>query len=197
METRLKEDIQYIKETLDGDSEAFRFLVKRYERYVFTLTHKILRNVEDAEEAAQDTFLKVYQNLDKYEERAKFSTWLYAIAYRAAIDRQRRSKAGVNGLLSTSPDERIIAVEDRPDQSFQNKQQGEIIQMALDSMNPDDAILISLFYLQEQSVKEISTILGLDVSNIKVKLFRSREKMRKLLSGFLNRETAIFLEENN
>jgi RNA polymerase sigma-70 factor (ECF subfamily) len=189
----MDKDIRLIDETLKGNQVAFRTLVEHYKDYVFTITFKILRNREEAEEAAQDAFLKAYRALASFEKRSAFSTWLYQIAWRAAIDKHRAKQPLSQSL---DDDKNFLQIED-PDASagrqLQRQNVQSVLQVALARMKPEDATLLTLYYLHEQPVKEIAEVTGLTESNVKVKLFRLRDSLKNLLTQQLKAEVKDLL----
>ena len=184
----MQNDIRLIQATIRGDQAAFRTLVEQYQDFVFSIALKILKNREEAEEVAQDTFVKAYRALGNFEQRSKFATWLYQIAWRTSIDRYRsRPKAS----RSLDDEETHLQIKDdaaTPFQQVKQKNTAAIIKSALAEMKPEDATLITLYYLNEQSVKEISEITGLTLSNVKVKLFRLRTTLKTILESNLKNE---------
>ncbi|MCB9337136.1 MAG: sigma-70 family RNA polymerase sigma factor [Lewinellaceae bacterium] len=186
-------DQHLITATLRGDQASFRVLVERYQDYVFTVANKVLRNREEAEEAAQDTFVKAYRALAGFEQRSRFSTWLYQIAWRAAIDRQRLKKLNSQSIDDNNSFLQIGDREPTPEEHLQQKNTKALVHHALSQMKPEDASLLAFYYLQEQSVKEISEITGLTESNIKVKLFRLRDALKNHLAKQLKTEVKDLL----
>lgn len=189
----LAEDIRLIEATLQGSRPAFQLLVERYQHFVFTIAFKMLRSREEAEEVAQDVFVKVYRTLSSYEQKSKFSTWLYTVTYRTAIDTARKKQ-----LLTHSIDGEtyFLQLENTEDNPLEEVQQSDIqhqIQLAINRLRPDDAALITLFYLNEKPIKEISRITGLTETNIKTKLHRIREVLREYLNEHLKAEIHDFL----
>jgi len=92
------EDLYYIEAVRKGNVQAFSYLVEKYQKLVYTLALKLLKRPEDAEELAQDTFIKAYQKLDSYEGKSKFSTWLYSITYNAGISELRKRRIEFKSL---------------------------------------------------------------------------------------------------
>ncbi len=182
------EDEKLIREVLKGNNHAFQQLVERYQNYVFTITYKVLRSREEAEEAAQDVFLKVYRMLSSFSQKSKFSTWLYTIAYRTAIDMKRRKSVDTRSI---DDDESFFQLSDdgtTPLDALQQQDLQNQLKTAIDQLKPVDATVISLFYIHENSINEIAEITGLSISNIKTKLHRLRESLRQLLSLQLKAE---------
>lgn len=189
----MEQDIRLINETLQGNNASFRLLVEKYQDFVFSIAFKVLKNREEAEEAAQDAFVKAYRALASFEQRSKFGTWLYQIAWRVAIDRYRMKSLKSSSIDSDQNFLQIRDEEDTPVQQLQRQNMQKVVQQALDRMKPEDAALISLYYLQEQSVKEISQITGLTESNVKVKLFRLRDALKTQLTALLRKEVKDLL----
>ena len=185
----MERDQQYIKKVLKGDTASFAHLVERYQSYVFTITHRVLNNREEAEEAAQDTFIKAFKRLKDYRFESKFSTWLYPIARNTAID-YKRKKTRITASIDA--DERFYYVEDTSSKGqfamVQAQQRAVYIKRLIEQLPEQDGMLISLFYLKEQSIEEIAEILSISASNVKVKLFRLRKKLKKDLHRLLEGE---------
>lgn len=172
-----KEDKFYIDQVVSGDSSAFAVLVDRYKNFVYQIVVKILTNNELAEEVAQDTFVKVFQKLSSFEEKANFSTWVYRIAYNTAISMLRKQK---KELLFLSQEDQINYLsdqsleDDNENESLVDKQR---LQEALSKLSSSQQLLVDLYYTKELSIEEISRMVGLSRSNVKVKLFRARKKL--------------------
>ncbi|WP_205461865.1 RNA polymerase sigma factor [Mangrovibacterium lignilyticum] len=175
------DDHYYIAKVLEGDTASFSYLVEHYQDMVYGLALKMLRNEEDAEEMAQDSFVKAYRSLNSYKKKAKFSTWLYSITYNGCISLLRRRKLEVRSM-----DEQQLS--DR-DEIWLNNQLAEMdkvfvekkLNEAIAKLPELEQILITLYYYEDQKVEEISQITGLSESNVKVKIHRARKKMYELL----------------
>jgi RNA polymerase sigma factor (sigma-70 family) len=174
---KYQDDSFYIDRVLSGDTASFSFLVSKHKNLVFTIALKIMNNREDAEEVAQDTFLKAYQSLGSFERKSKFSTWLYRIAYNAAVSKTRKKKIEYTGIddfvITNYSTDEIRENMNGIDES----EQAVLVDRALKKLPDDDQLLISLFYREENSIDEISYITGLTVSNVKVRLHRIRKKL--------------------
>ena len=191
MET--KTDQFYIDRVLKGDSNAFAPLINRYKDLIFTLVIKIVKDREDAEEVAQDSFIKAYQKLDSFEGKSKFSTWLYTIAYRNALTKVRKKK------LETTDIDSYVLDNHKDDHDFpqleaiKNGEQQKYVRMAIDRLGETDSLLITLFYLHDNSIEEIQEITEMSQSNVKVRLFRARKKLHSELSVLLKEEVKTIL----
>lgn len=183
-----KEDHYYIKKILDGDIQSFGVLVDRYKPMVFTLALRIMKNREDAEEIAQDTFLKAYKALVSFQGNSKFSTWIYKIAYNTSLDclKKKKQRADTDSIdVTTLYDLKsmggILEEMDRNDRKL-------IIRKAIDQLSSEDSAIIMLYYFEELSVKEIAPIVGLSPQVLKVRLFRSRKQLATILTSKLEPE---------
>lgn len=175
-------DQYLIKSTLDGDSRAFARLVEKHQSYVFTLVVRMIKTKEEAEEVAQDVFIKAYRSLKDFKGDSKFTTWLYRIAYRTALDHIRKNKKRqkTNELLEEIT-ESDIHLSENPFENIQLKERNEYIKKCINQLSESDAAIITLFYFEELSIKEIGKVTHLSEDNVKVKLHRSRKKLYELL----------------
>ncbi|MEM8846941.1 MAG: RNA polymerase sigma factor [Bacteroidota bacterium] len=178
-------DQQLIKSTLNGDAKAFAQLVDRHQSYVFTLVVRMIKVKEESEEVAQDVFIKAYRSLKDFKGDSKFSTWLYRIAYRAALDHIRKNKKRQKTYeLLEEITESNVNLVDTPFESIQKVERQEHVKKCIAQLSESDAAVVTLFYFEELSIKEIGMITQLTEDNIKVKLHRSRKKLFELLQSF-------------
>ena len=182
-------DSEIISLVLKGDHNAYVLLVERYKSYVFTLTLRFTKNREDAEEVAQDIFVKAYRSLADFKGTAKFSTWLYTIVNTTCITFLRKKRLQVSSL----DDERTFEVADSQDSGFranqvEQKSRLTMVNRAIAMLNPDDAEIITLFYKNEQSLEEIGQILGLEVNTAKVRLHRARARLKEKMEKYFAEE---------
>ncbi len=174
---RFQEDHHYIEKTLQGNLNAYGLLIQKHEKYVFTLALRILKNREEAEEAAQDAFIKAFHSLKTFEGNSKFTTWLYKIVYNESLGRLRKAKNYTIQLdeVGEVPSGSVDYLDGL--KSLQLIERKELIQQGLDAMKPSESAALTLFYLEEQSVKEIEEIMGLTSSNVKILLHRGRKSL--------------------
>ena len=180
-----KTDAYYIAEVLGGNPEAFSPIVEKYRQLAFSLSMKITRNREDAEEAAQDAFVKAYRSLESFKGGAAFKTWFFRIVYTTAISKVRSANKNMVSLneykLSDSDlldTENAIGQMDAEERSLQ-------LHKAMEMLAPDESAILNLYYFDDLPVEEIATIMDLTASNVKVKLFRTRKKLYEQLHGLL------------
>ena len=160
-----------VSRILKGDSASFRILVERYQNLVFTIAFRITRKREEAEEVAQDVFMKVYNGLQNFEGNAKFSSWLYRITYNTGLTKLRNRKEETRPIDPATGG----AILNEAEQSFTR----EDLNTAINMLEPEEATIITLFYLSEQSLDEIAQILNIESNTAKVRLHRARKKLRE------------------
>ena len=178
----------YITKILEGDSNAFAVLVDQYKDLVFSLSLKMLKNREEAEEAAQDTFVKVFKSLNNFKGDSKFSTWIYKVTYNTCLDQLKKIKRVQDTIpiddFSENQIQNLENVLDAIDERDRNK----MIQDCIHLLPSEEAFLLILFYFEEQSLEEISKIIDCTANNVKVKLYRSRKKIASILKMRLEPE---------
>lgn len=184
-----KPDEYYIQQTLNGNVNDYAFLVEKYKYMVFTLTIRIVKNREEAEEVSQDVFVKAYKNLKNFKGDSKFSTWLYKIAYYASLDALKRNKRQISPENIDAVKERDLANSDDSLIFIDDRERKQIINDALLKLSEDERIIITLYYFEELPIKEISKVVDLSEDNIKIKLFRSRKKLAELLKNVIEPNT--------
>lgn len=178
-------DNELISRVLNGEQQAYALLVDRYQNYVFTLTSRMIRNREDAEEVAQDVFIKAYKYLADFRGASKFSTWLYTIVNNTCITFLRKKKLEVHSL----DNEAVFARADNTDSGsradlVEQKSRQNMVNEAIALLNPDDAQIITLFYKAEQSLEETAQVLGIEVNAAKVRLHRARTRLREKMQTY-------------
>lgn len=181
-------DQVYIDAILNGDANAFAKLVDRYKDLVYTLTLRMMKHKEEAEEAAQDTFIKVYKSLNKFKGDSKFSTWIYRVAYNTCLDRLKKNKRQQYTLEINEYTEHQIKTLDNALDKMEAKEREQSIQDCLAMLPSEDSFLLTLYYFEELSLDEIGKIVDLKPNNVKVKLFRSRKKLTSILRKKLDNE---------
>jgi RNA polymerase sigma-70 factor (ECF subfamily) len=181
-------DFYYVQQVLRGQSAAFAVLVDKYKSLAAAIAFKISGNAQDAEEITQDAFVKAYRALPGFRAEAKFSTWLYRIVYNTAISKTRRKQPFALSWEDAEISETDLEQTGNQLLQLQAAEQTKYIDQALAQLPPDENLLLTLFYLHEHSIEEIGQITGLSKANIKVKLFRARQKMYGYLQGILKHE---------
>jgi RNA polymerase sigma-70 factor (ECF subfamily) len=187
-------DIDLISKVLQGDKTAYAQIIKQHQRFVFTLALRFSKCREDAEEIAQDSFIKAFRALPTFKQNSKFSTWLYSIVYTTAMTFLRKKRLDTQSiddetsliqLEAYSSDHTIIDVEHKSKMQFVN--------LAISQLSTIDAAIITLFYHGEQSLEEIAQALGMESNTVKVKLHRARQRLREKIEGILKQEVRDLL----
>jgi RNA polymerase sigma-70 factor (ECF subfamily) len=185
---KFQDDNETIGRVLSGDVVAYASLVAKHKNLVFSIVIKIVNNREDAEEISQDVFLKAYQSLNTFERKSKFSTWLYRIAYNAAISKTRKKKVEMVAIEEKFITNYSTDEIGRSMNELEKDDRQQILEKALLRLPEEDNLLITLFYKNENSVEDIGDITGLSVSNVKVRLHRIRKKLYEEMNGLIKKE---------
>ncbi|GGB24624.1 RNA polymerase sigma factor [Mucilaginibacter rubeus] len=188
MQSKLS-DIELIEQTLAGNQFAYADLVKRHQRFVFTLALRFAKGREDAEEIAQDCFVKAYRSLASFQGQSKFSTWLYSIVYTTAMTFLRKKRVDTHSIDDEGTFVQVENHESAYDtNNAENKSRSYYLNQAIEQLLPDDATIITLFYKGEQSLEEIAQTMGIETNTVKVKLFRARQRLKEKLERNLKHE---------
>ena len=182
-------DNEIISRVLKGEQNAYAELVNRYQAYVFTLVLRMIKSREDAEEVAQDVFVKAYRSLADFRGESKFSTWLYTITNTTCITFLRKKKLDIHSL----DNEKVFEVADSKDSGLranlvEQKSRINMVNQAIAMLSPDDAEVITLFYKAEQNLDEISRILKLEANTVKVRLHRARTRLKEKMEKNFSEE---------
>jgi len=171
------QDQLIIQKVLQGNTNAFAELVNTYKNLVFTVALKMVKNREEAEEVAQDTFIKAFKNLGTFKGDSKFSTWLYKIAYHNCLDRfkllqKQYNTDSIENMVSFN-----VASTDNILKSIERKDRAEAMKICLEELPEEERTVLWFFYYKELSLKEIVDITQYSEANIKVKLHRGRKHL--------------------
>ena len=186
---RIDRDLPTIERIIKGEAAAFRELVERHKDYAFTVSLRILNNREEAEEAAQDAFVRAYNALATFNREAKFSTWLYRIVVNCALTVQQKRKMKTENLENAQ----ILRGASDASDALKQKEQRHFIERALKLLSPDDVTMITLFYLKENSLEEISESIGIETNTVKVKLHRARKRLAEAMQSMMKGEQKSLL----
>ncbi|MBC7874155.1 MAG: sigma-70 family RNA polymerase sigma factor [Ferruginibacter sp.] len=182
-------DNEIISKVLRGDHQAYAGLVSRYQNYVFTLTLRMVKNREDAEEVAQDVFIKAYKYLADFRGASKFTTWLYTIVNNTCISFLRKKRLDIHPL----DNEKVFETANNQDSGMradmvEQKSKLAMVNDAIGLLSTDDAQVITLFYKAEQSLEETASILGIEVNTAKVRLHRARARLKEKMETYFAEE---------
>lgn len=181
-------DTYYIERIQAGDTASFAPLLDKYSHPIHSLIFRVVGSREDAEELAQDTFLKAFRSLSSFKGSSSFSTWLYRIAYNTAISHTRKKQYEFLAIEQATLEN--VSVEDMDSLAITASPEERLNQLesALAQLPPDERALILLFYQKEKTIEEIAAITGLTTSNVKTKLFRIRKKLFLLIKRMEEKE---------
>jgi RNA polymerase sigma factor (sigma-70 family) len=181
-----------IKNIVGGDKQSFAVLVNAYKDMAVLLAYNILLNQEDAEEIAQDAFVKAYSSLPTFRADARFATWFYRIVVNAALNKRKLKKHYPVEITESLSDQLPSGVDDF---SQITKEHRKHIQAALQLINANERLCLTLFYLNELSVEEIHDLTRITTSNIKVLLYRGRKNLYTVLHRQLKNEITNLIKQ--
>jgi RNA polymerase sigma-70 factor (ECF subfamily) len=172
-------DERLIKSTLSGDDEAFAELVRRHKQKVFRIVARFVRSDYELDDICQEIFIKVYQNLKKYRGDAPFEHWLTRIAINASYDKLRKQRREGNSV--PLEDVTLSQRDPTPEETFSGEEAWKILKHAVANLRPEDRLVITLLNLEEKSVREISALTGWSEAKVKVRAFRARKELKRIL----------------
>ncbi|KGN75007.1 hypothetical protein HQ47_03610 [Porphyromonas macacae] len=173
-----------IMRVIEGDTEAFGLLVARYNNRLLNWLLPLVDDRLDAEDMVQEVMVKAYLQIKSFHGNSSFSTWLYRIAYNNAISRYRKNKAK---FAEIPLDDSLINIKEEED-TTPSTQSPEALRWALKKLDPREQTLLMLYYSENKSISEISRITGQSTSNVKIRLYRLRGKLKKEMSNYDEKE---------
>lgn len=188
------DDQYYIGQVVDGNTNVFSVLVDRYKDMVFSLALKMIKNKEEAEEVSQDTFIKIYNSLNKFKGDSKFSTWIYKITYNTCLDRLKKNKKFESIISIDEFSDHFVKNIDDAFSTLEENERKQTIQNCLNLLSSEESFLLTLYYFDDQNLDDIAKIMDINSNNVKVKLFRSRKKLAVILKKHLKPETLDYYE---
>lgn len=185
-------DLILVQRAKENYSPAVAELINRYKGMVYTIALKVLKDKDEAEEVAQESFVKAFTKLNLFRMDSSFSSWLYRIVYNTAISRTREKKREMEYQQET------VATESFEQQAkaFSTLEQDDrkrYLNQAMQQLNSDDSLMLILFYYDGKSLDEITQITGYSDSNVKVRLYRARKKLHEELEKILRNEIKTLL----
>ncbi len=170
-----------IRKVLKGDTSAFGYFVDTYQDMAITIAYRVCGNKQDAEDIVQNAFVKAFHNLQTFKSESKFSTWFYRIVYNTAITETRGSYHNTEFMDYKVAETDYYSDMDTMTQIEENER-NKLINDALDKLPKDESVLLTLYYLEDNPVKDIALITNLTEANVKVKLHRARKRLAELLT---------------
>ena len=181
---------QRVQQVLSGNTSAFAYFVETYQDMAITIAHRICGNMQDAGDVVQESYVKAYQNLHTFRSESKFSTWLYRIVYNTAITHSKTRMW--MGMQETEIEDAYDRGENTLEINLEEMDRKEVVSDILQRMPKGDALLLTLYYMEDNPVKEIAKITGLNEPNVKVKLFRARKMFKDQLAACYRMEDVGF-----
>lgn len=175
---------QQIEKVLRGDTSAFGYFVETYQDMAVTIAYRICNNRQDAEDIVQNAFVKAFHNLRTFRSDSKFSTWFYRIVYNTALSYINTSVFSAELVDYAHGAESSFSDFDTLDQ-IEEKEKLALINQTMEKIPPDESLLLTLFYLEENSIREIVQITGLTEANVKVKLHRARKRFGETMTSLM------------
>jgi RNA polymerase sigma-70 factor (ECF subfamily) len=187
----MNEDTETLRRCREGDEAAYREIVQRYQRQVYSVAMRMVRSAEDAEDLTQDTFVRMFKAIDRYDPTRPFAAWLMTIASRLCIDHIRRRKVRPIAMPLVRQDagtheEQTIDVVDpglQPDEITSHREEEQQAQLLIDSLPPHYRIVVVLRHQQDLSYEEIATSLDLPIGTVKARIHRARALLRQRIEG--------------
>ncbi len=172
-------DDVYLQKVLDGHVEEFRYFIRTYQDFAYSIALSIVKQEVFAQEVVQSSFINAFTSLGKFDKRSKFSSWLYKIVINCAYKYLQRNKL----LVDEKDSESVIPVEiiDETIEQADLEEKQFIVNQALQRVSADSALALTLFYMQEYSIKEVCELTGWTESKTKVTLHRARHNMKKAI----------------
>ncbi len=173
-------EYKIIDRVLDGEVQSFSILVQQYKDMVYTLSLKMLRNPEEAEEMAQDVFVRAFRKLSQFDKKSKFSTWLYSITYRTGLNILKKTRVREEEFV----DEHLEIPSEglNPFTALAKTEAKKILRERIKKLDAESQFLLQIYYFEERSIREVAQVMGQSETNVKSKLFRTRKKLREILS---------------
>lgn len=192
----MKNELQVIRKLKCGNLNAIKELMEIHQDYVYTLVYQMLKSHLAAEEITQDVFIKVYKKINTYQERSKFTTWLYTITYRTCLNYLEKKKIVFNITEIENSNKETDNTLDflssiETNSSNVDSELKNILWTAIDSIPQTQGVVITLYYLQQFSVNEIAKMMSVPQNTIKINLFRGRKSLKEVLLKNFSQEELL------
>lgn len=178
----------YLQKVIEGDISKFSYFIEKYKDMAFSIAFRIINNREDAEEIVQDSFLRAFKSLKKFRFDSKFSTWFYRIVVNNSLSKLKREKQDTRNIDIDKVSDSIIENVESVYKGLIQADQQKFINYALNELCIEDRLLLTLYYLNENSIEEISEITNISQETLKMKIHRARKKMYIVLEERLKSE---------
>lgn len=186
----MEEEQQWIKEVLAGNKQAYAHIINRYKNQLYATIVRMTRNPHDAGDLVQEAFIKIYEQLGKYNSKGAFSSWIYRVAYNHCMDEFRKKRYQMKQVVMN---EELIEDPKHPEVIFLKKEKSRQLERLISSLPEDERMIILLRYVNELSYEEISELTEVPISTVRNKLHRAKKKMRETVK----QEGGYFYEVSN
>ena len=180
---KTQDEYLLIDRIIAGEETLYATLVNKYKNYAYTIALKVIENRGDAEEIAQDAFIKAFHYLKKFNREAKFSTWLYRIVFNTAISYKRKNRNQFQSIENS-----ILEYHERSDEEIEKEEKKIFVAKAIEKLVDADRVAVQLYYLKEFSLEEIASTLGQNINTVKVRVHRARQRLADELKKILKEE---------
>lgn len=187
----MEQEQVWIRQALGGDKDAYTRLVEVYQTPVYNLAYRMLGNAQEAEDAAQEAFIRAYTRLRTYDPTRKFASWLLSITSHYCIDCLRRRRSNVVSLEELPPWQGVVSERPRPEERLIENQKRDAVQALLSALPPQYRAPVVLHYWYDFSYQEIAEMMNLTESAVKSRLHRAREKLVQVASRMDENEMPI------
>ncbi|MFJ7936178.1 RNA polymerase sigma factor [Sporosarcina sp. NPDC096371] len=186
----MQEDIHWIQEVLAGNKQAYAHLINKYKNPLYATILRMTKNPHDAQDLVQEAFIKVYEQLRKYDETGTFASWMYRVAINHCMDEFRKKRYK---MQQVEIEEGSIVSSDTPEIIFMKNEESRRLERLVATLPEDERIIILLRYVNELSYQEISELVDTPLATVRNKLYRAKKKMR----ATVKREGGNFHEVSN
>ena len=187
MPEHLSETISAVK---NGSQPAFRRLVEEYQSYAFALAFRIVCNEEDARDVVQESFIKIWKGIGQYDEKVKFTTWMYKIITHSAIDKYRKQSRRINLSLDNITSTQFASLDDDPETMLNNKELARLIRLISDGLPEKQRLVFILRDLDGMGTQEVCEILKINETSVKSNLYHARRSVRETLKKLVGNRKA-------
>ncbi|MBR5430556.1 MAG: sigma-70 family RNA polymerase sigma factor [Firmicutes bacterium] len=183
-----RSDEQLVTLILNGHPESFQILVERYQKQVFSLAYRLCGDYDEAQDLAQESFIRIYQELPRFDVSRRFFPWLYRVAHNVCVNQLQRRPRDLSSLDDSFDLSDEADPGDRPEQAYARVEQAATVQEAIASLPETYRLPLVLKYLRNMSYQEIADQMELPVSTIETRLFRGRNLLRKALESYMSNQ---------
>ncbi|MBS3777207.1 MAG: sigma-70 family RNA polymerase sigma factor [Bacteroidales bacterium] len=175
----------YLSKAIDGDREALNYLLDQHKDLAFSIALKLVGNETDAEDIVQEAFIKVLTSIGRFREESKFSTWLYRIVYNESLRRlNEKSRESLHLDRDNGVPLKFVPLDEDAFEKISREEEQKLVNEAMEKLNPNEHLVLSLFYSGEKSINEIIGITGFTKSNVRVLMHRGRKHLYDIINQY-------------